>query len=223
MENKGKLIVLEGACDGVGKSTQLKLLENELSKDYECEHWHFPSYGLGIAKVTEMFLKGKLGDLNDIPDAAIESYYAIDREYVWRNYLKKYYDEGKTILLDRYTTSSFIYQCLKCNTDDERLDRIATMISYEYLNLGIQEPDLVIFLNGDFDTLTRLRLARKNNAGVAQDVFESRIETQKKIYDTAQFVSKRMKWDQVIVTEGNNMRSEEDIHKDVMSRVRKLY
>lgn len=32
MENKGKLIVLEGACDGVGKSTQLKLLKDELKK-----------------------------------------------------------------------------------------------------------------------------------------------------------------------------------------------
>ena len=36
MENKGKLIVLEGACDGVGKSTQLKLLKDELKKEVEC-------------------------------------------------------------------------------------------------------------------------------------------------------------------------------------------
>ena len=30
MENKGRLIVLEGACDGVGKSTQLELLKKAL-------------------------------------------------------------------------------------------------------------------------------------------------------------------------------------------------
>ena len=30
MENKGRLIVLEGACDGVGKSTQLALLKKAL-------------------------------------------------------------------------------------------------------------------------------------------------------------------------------------------------
>lgn len=34
------------------------------------------------------FLKGKLGELDEIPEEVIESYYAIDREYVWRNYLK---------------------------------------------------------------------------------------------------------------------------------------
>lgn len=44
--NKGKLIVVEGACDGIGKSTQYELLYKSLLEDnYEvCRH-HFPSYG----------------------------------------------------------------------------------------------------------------------------------------------------------------------------------
>ena len=67
-----------------------------------------------------------------------------------KNYLKKYYAEGKTILLDRYTTSSFIYQTLKCRNEDEKKDMIAKMKAYEYYNLGIGEPDLVVFFNGDF-------------------------------------------------------------------------
>lgn len=222
MENKGKLIVLEGACDGVGKSTQLELLESELSKDTECKRWHFPSYGFASSDMVRLFLKGKLGKLDEIPDEVIESYYAIDREYVWRNYLKKYYAEGKTILLDRYTTSSFIYQTLKCKTEDEKKDMIAKMKAYEYYNLGIGEPDLVIFFNGDFDTLTKLRLARENNAGIQKDIFEASVDTQRKIYESAQFVSEYLKWNTVNVTEGNAMRSKEDIHQDVMKLVRKL-
>lgn len=55
MENKGRLIVLEGACDGVGKSTQLKLLEDELKKEVECEQWHFPSYGFGSSAMVRLF------------------------------------------------------------------------------------------------------------------------------------------------------------------------
>ena len=154
MENKGKLIVLEGACDGVGKSTQLKLLKDELKKEVECEQWHFPSYGFGSGIMAVKFLKGKLGELDEIPEEVIESYYAIDREYVWRNYLKKYYAEGKTILLDRYTTSSFIYQTLKCMDEDEKKDMIAKMKAYEYYNLGIGEPDLVIFFTTHFVILS---------------------------------------------------------------------
>ena len=68
MENKGKLIVLEGACDGVGKSTQLKLLKDELKKEVECEQWHFPSYGFGSGIMAVKFLKGKLGELDEIPE-----------------------------------------------------------------------------------------------------------------------------------------------------------
>ena len=148
--------------------------------------------------------------------------YAIDREYVWRNYLKKYYAEGKTILLDRYTTSSFIYQTLKCKDEDEKKDMIAKMKAYEYYNLGIGEPDLVIFFNGDFDTLTKLRLARETNDGVQKDIFEKSVDTQRKIYESAQFVSNYLKWSTVNVTKDNEMRSREDIHEDVMRLVRKL-
>lgn len=98
---------------------------------------------------------------------------------------------------------------------------IAKMKAYEYYNLGIAEPDLVIFFNGDFDTLTKLRLARENNAGIQKDIFEANIETQRKIYESAQFVSNYLKWNTVNVTDGENMRSKEDIHKDVMRLVRK--
>ena len=114
MENKGKLIVLEGACDGVGKSTQLKLLKDELKKEVECEQWHFPSYGFGSGIMAVKFLKGKLGELDEIPEEVIESYYAIDREYVWRNYLKKYYPdlEKQNPIKDNFLYGSNEEKCM---------------------------------------------------------------------------------------------------------------
>ena len=43
---KGKLIVIEGACDGMGKSTQHLLLRERLVKEnYTVDFHHFPSYG----------------------------------------------------------------------------------------------------------------------------------------------------------------------------------
>lgn len=33
--NQGRLIVIEGACDGVGKTTQFRLLKENLIKDGE--------------------------------------------------------------------------------------------------------------------------------------------------------------------------------------------
>lgn len=46
MMEKGKLIVIEGACDGIGKTTQYKLLCDHLKKDGQViTYHHFPSYG----------------------------------------------------------------------------------------------------------------------------------------------------------------------------------
>ncbi|MEG2351265.1 MAG: hypothetical protein RSB54_01130 [Bacilli bacterium] len=48
---KGKLIVIEGACDGIGKTTQYEMLSKKLIEDGQTviTH-HFPSYGtyLGV-------------------------------------------------------------------------------------------------------------------------------------------------------------------------------
>lgn len=135
--------------------------------------------------------------------------------------MKKEIDEGKTVILDRYTTSSFIYQTLKCQDEDAKKDMIAQIQALEYGYLKIGDPDLVIFLNGDFATVTRLRLARTDNAGFQKDIFEAKTETQRQLYENAQFVSNYLKWYQVMVTENDNMRSQEAIHEDIMRLVRK--
>ena len=47
-------------------------------------------------------------------------------------------------------------------------------------------------------------------------------DTQRKIYESAQFVSNYLKWSTINVTEGNTMRSKEAIHEDVMRLVKKM-
>ena len=100
--NKGKLIVVEGACDGIGKSTQYELLYKSLLEDnYEvCRH-HFPSYGTVEAAPVEKFLRGELGSPKDISPYLVNSLYAVDRAITWQTSLKPEYEQGKIILLDR--------------------------------------------------------------------------------------------------------------------------
>lgn len=218
MNNNGKIIVIEGACDGVGKSTQLALLQKYLGES--CITHHFPTYGTPGASAIETFLRGDYGPKDGIPDELIQNMYALDRAILWQTKLKREYEAGKTLLLDRYTTSSLIYQTLKCPDDEAKKDRISQIKVHEYGYLKIGEPDLVIFLNGDFDTLTKLRLARLDNDGIQGDVYERDIETQRQIYNNAQFVSKYLRWYQVMVTEQDRMRSAEDIHADIKRLVR---
>ena len=160
--NKGKLIVVEGACDGIGKSTQYELLYKSLLEDnYEvCRH-HFPSYGTVEAAPVEKFLRGELGSPKDISPYLVNSLYAVDRAITWKTSLKPEYEQGKIILLDRYTTSSLICQSSVIKDIKERDAFIDYVFDYEYHKLDIPEPDLVIFLHAPFEVAQSLKKKRK--------------------------------------------------------------
>lgn len=217
--NKGKLIVIEGCCDGVGKSTQLEMLKSEY-KD-TCVTHHFPTYGSPSAYLVEEFLKGNMGSIDCVPEVVVNTYYAVDREYIWRTFLKKEYEMGKTIILDRYTTSSLIYQTMKETDIDKKKELISQINAFEYGCLKIKDPDLVIFLTGDFDILNALRLQRNASSLEKEDIFEKDIDRQRQIYNSAKMVCEYLKWDRILVTDDNKMRSKEDIHNDIIKLIRK--
>ena len=55
----GKLIVIEGSCDGIGKTTQYNMLYEHLNQDGDAiASHHFPSYGTYQAVAVEKYLKG---------------------------------------------------------------------------------------------------------------------------------------------------------------------
>ena len=72
--------------------------------------------------------------------------YAYDRAITWETKLKEEYENGSIILLDRYTTSSIIYQSTLIENKNVKKDFIDYISDYEYNKLGIGKPDLVIFL-----------------------------------------------------------------------------
>lgn len=219
---KNKLIVVEGACDGIGKSTQVKLLREHLEQDgNEIVSHHFPSYGTPQGALVEKQLKGELGELRTSSPYFISSLYAIDRAITWNSILKPQYEEGKTILLDRYTTSNLIYQGVLFDDIEKRKEFIKYILDYEYDKLGIQEPDKIIFLHAPFDLVTEMRRARKENEGIANDIYERDLEFMKKSYDNAMFLADYLNWEQIKCDEGDHLRSIEDIHEDVYKRVRK--
>ena len=67
-----------------------------------------------------------------------------------------------------------------------------------------------------------LKSKRQQNDGVINDVHESDIEFMKKVYENALFVADYLGWDAVICDSNGQMRSIEDIHNDVMTKVKKL-
>lgn len=211
-----KLIVIEGACDGIGKTTQFQLLKNRLQEeDIPVVSHHFPSYGTYQGEAVSRYLKGELGSIKELSAYFINSLYAMDRAITWHTKLKSEYEDGKLILLDRYTTSSLIYQSASFENINDIKDFVNYVLDYEYEKLDIQKPDLVLFLCAPFDLVTEMRNKRKTNEGIINDIHESDLEYMRRVYDVGMFLADYLNWDKVFCEENNSLRSISDIHNDI--------
>ena len=218
----GMLIVMEGACDGIGKSTQFKKLYDKLVSDgYTVVSHHFPSYNTYHGAPVEKYLAGELGKINELSPYFINSLYATDRACAWYQKLKKDYDAGKIILLDRYTTSSIIYQSSVIDDLTERKKFIDYIEDYEYKKIGIAKPDMVIFLEAPFDLVTEMRKNRVDYEGNKEDIHERNLEFMRKVYDNSLFVADYLKWDRIKCSRNNEMLSIDMIHDKIVKKVKK--
>ena len=219
---KGNLLVVEGSCDGIGKSTQYKLLKDRLISDgKDVISHHFPSYGTYHGLPVEKYLKGEYGSTKDLNPYFINSLYANDRGITWYTNFKKAYEEGKIILLDRYTTSSLIYQSALFDSIEDKKRFIDYVIDFEYKKIGIKEPDNVIFLHAPFDLVTEMRNARKVNDGILNDIHERDLQYMKRVYDSAMFIADYLSWDKVKCNDKDKMKNINEIHDEVYQKVKK--
>lgn len=222
----GKLIVIEGASDGIGKSTQLQLLQDHLKADgIKIATHHFPTYYSYQCKSVEKYLAGEYGEISDLSPYFINSLYAHDRAITWLTKLKPLYEKGRTILLDRYTTSSIIYQTAPIEDPDEKRDFINYVIDYEYHKLGIHEPDAVIFLEAPFELITKMREQRSENEGnITNDIYERNLEILQKAYQNAIFAADHLGWTKIkcATPDGSKMRTPQDIHEEIYQKLQKL-
>ena len=129
-------------------------------------------------------------------------------------------NKGKIILLDRYTTSSLIYQSAVIEDIEERKAFIDYVTDFEYNKLGIQKPDKVIFLTAPFDLVQSMRRARQNNDGVQNDIHERDMAFLKKVYDNALFVADYLSFDIVECSTNDKMESPSEIHNKVYRLVK---
>ena len=122
---KGKFITFEG-CEGVGKSCQIRLLEQYL-RDNGKEY--FLTREPGGTKVSEQIrafiLDGKNVSMTDECEAML---YAAARVQLLKEEIGPRLDRGELVLCDRYIDSSFAYQ------------GYARGLSLEFIEKIVQDP-----------------------------------------------------------------------------------
>ncbi len=221
--NTGKIIVIEGATDGIGKSTQMKLLTSRLTdEDYSITTHHFPSYDTPGAYMVEEYLKGAFGKAGSQNRYFVNTLYAVDRYSIWNRKLKPVYESGGIILLDRYTTSSMIYQATGLNSKDEIRSFIEYIEDYEYNKLQIKKPDLVIFLDADYDVIEQTRMKRKDNDGVRNDIHEKDREFMRTVYKTSHIIRDICGWQTVKCSSDDGLLPREEISDMIYSLVKSI-
>ena len=199
----GKLIVIEG-LDGSGKSTQIELIKEKLQeKGFNYKQIKLPDYEDPSSTLVRMYLAGEFGDKpNDVNAFAASSFYAVDRYANFKRHWKTEYENDYVILADRYTTSNCVHQCSKL-PENEWDGYIDWLYNYEFNQLGIPMPDLVIFLDMDPEISQKLMSSRYKGDENKKDIHEKDTEYLAKCRKAAFYSAGKLGWKVVKCYENN--------------------
>ena len=197
-------ITFEG-IDGVGKSTQLDLLEKYLtSKGHEVIRTLEPG-GTELGKEIRHLLLHRKGDVAPRSEALL---YAADRAHHVATKIRPALEQGKVVLSDRYFDSSVAYQGAARELE---VDEVRDISIWAVAGLI---PDLTILLDLPAD----VAMLRRNKTGVEPDRLESeQVEFFERARDE---YLRRAKEPRFLIVDAAD--SVESIHQQVLERVKLL-
>ena len=224
MEEKraGRLIVIEG-LDGSGKATQAKrLAAAAAARGENVREISFPDYASDSSALVKMYLAGDFGsDPGDVNAYAASSFFAVDRYASFKKDWGGFYRAGGLVIADRYTTSNAVHQCSKLPERewDAYLD---WLFHFEYELLGIPAPDAVVYLRLDPAISQELMAGRYHGDETKKDIHERNLDYLRRSRAAAEYCAEKLGWLRLECTRDGEMRSVEDIQREVQSLVRDL-
>ena len=216
----GKLIVFEGT-DGSGKSTQFSLACQALREaGREFRTCRYPQYQEESSALVRLYLGGSFGSKpSDVNAYAASSFYAVDRYAGYKQHWGQFYEEGGTMVLDRYTTSNAVHQASKM-PKEQREPFFRWLADFEYRDLGLPVPDLVIWLDMPIElTVANLR-RRETDTHTTADIHEVDTDYLRCCHDAAAQAAAFYGWKRIPCADREgNLRSIEDIHRESMTLI----
>ena len=215
----GKLIVIEGT-DGSGKSTQFQLMTERLQQEgVSFKRMVFPRYKEESSALIRMYLSGQFGTSpSDVNAYAASSFYAVDRYASYKMDWGKWYEDGGIVVCDRYTTSNAVHQASK-QEGQARKDFLKWLYDFEYVQLGLPQPDLVIYLDVPTDYTQKMLRGREEATNTKADIHEKDMEYLATCRRCGKEAAAFYNWKIVECVKNGEMRSIEDIHNEIYTAV----
>lgn len=188
---KNLFIALEG-IDGSGKSTQVKLLSENLSKAGHKVYATYEPTDSPIGSIIRNIFTHKM----EADHRTIAGLFVADRlDHLLNkaNGILKKLAEGYTVITDRYYFSSYAYQGIHMPVD--------WVIEANSLSADLLRPDLNIYI----DILPEISMTRLHKTRSAIELYES-IENLTNVRDKYFEIFQRLKSrETVFITEGNRL------------------
>ena len=167
---RGKFITFEG-CDGCGKSTQLKMLSDYLTKENVAHIFtREPGGGKISEAIREILLSGKNAEMTDECEALL---YAAARVQHLSDRVEPALAKGELVICDRYVDSSLAYQAYARGLGTEFIGGINSFALEHYL------PDVTIFI----DLTPEAAFKRKHGADENDRLEQAGMAFHKRVYE----------------------------------------
>ena len=218
----GKLIVFEGT-DGSGKATQSALLCQELEKrGIAFRKLEFPRYQEESSALIRLYLGGAFGsDPDDVNAYAASTFYSVDRYASYKQDWGSYYEQGGLLIADRYTTSNAVHQTSKLPPEQQR-PFVDWLFDFEYQKLGLPAPDRVLYLDLPTELSEQMMRRREEATCTKADIHERDEAYLAACRESAELIVTLYGWEKIDCSQGGQIRTVEDIHREVLARVEDL-
>lgn len=184
-----RLIVIEG-LDGSGKSTQIRLLSEYLTRSgIPFRYLHFPRTDSGIyGNLIARFLRGDMGQIGMVDPYLVALIYAGDRHDA-APLISGWLHDGYTVILDRYVYSNVAFQCAKVEGVEDQVKLRDWILHLEFTHHNIPRPEINILLDVPFSfTSSKLTGMRQGDdrgyLNGRQDIHEQDLAFQQRVRNT---------------------------------------